>query len=64
MIGIELAKPCAALVAQARNAGLLINVTAETVIRLLPALTLTASEADEIVARLAPLVRNFLEDAT
>ena len=64
MIGIELAKPCAALVAQARNAGLLINVTADTVIRLLPALTLTASEADEIVARLAPLVRNFLEDAT
>jgi len=61
MIGIELAKPCAALVSDARHAGLLINVTADTVIRLLPALTLTAAEADEIVFRLVPLVQNFLK---
>ena len=63
MIGIELARPCGELVAQARDAGLLINVTADHVVRLLPALTLTAAEADEIVARLAPLIRAHLQQA-
>jgi acetylornithine aminotransferase len=63
MIGIELARPCSELVAQARDAGLLINVTADRVVRLLPALTLTAAEADEIVARLAPLIRAHLQQA-
>ena len=60
MIGIELDRPCGELLAQACEAGLLISVTAERVIRLLPALILTAEEAQRIVALLAPLVRQFL----
>jgi acetylornithine aminotransferase len=60
MIGIELDRPCGELLAQACEAGLLISVTAERVIRLLPALIITAEEAARIVALLAPLVRQFL----
>jgi len=60
MIGIELDRPCADLVAQALAAGLLINVTAERVIRLLPPLILTDDQADQLVAQLAGLVRAFL----
>ena len=46
---------------QALAAGLLINVTHDTVIRLLPPLILSAAEADQVVERLAPLVRRFVE---
>ena len=60
MIGIELDRPCGPLMAQALKAGLLLSVTADSVIRLLPALTMTESEADEVVAILVPLVKNFL----
>ena len=60
MLGIELAKPCGVLTQRAADKGLLISVTAENVIRLVPPLILTAAEADEIVALLAPLVREFL----
>ena len=60
MIGIELDRPCGDLLRIACEAGLLISVTAERVIRLLPPLIVTADEAAEIVARLAPLVRQFL----
>jgi acetylornithine aminotransferase len=60
MLGIELDRPCGDLVKQALAARLLINVTQDSVIRLLPPLILSASEADEIVARLAPLVRAFV----
>ncbi|MBC7601654.1 MAG: aspartate aminotransferase family protein [Ramlibacter sp.] len=60
MIGIELARPCSVLTQQAADAGLLISVTADTVIRLVPPLILTEAEADEIVAILAPLVKAFL----
>ncbi|MCU0951260.1 MAG: aspartate aminotransferase family protein [Burkholderiaceae bacterium] len=60
MMGIELDRPCADIVKQALAAKLLINVTQDTVIRLLPPLILSAAEADEIVARLAPLVRAFV----
>ncbi len=59
MIGIELDRPCAELVRQALASRLLINVTQERVIRLLPPLVIGAAEADEIVGRLAPLVRAF-----
>lgn len=59
MLGIELDRPCAELVRQALAARLLINVTHDTVVRLLPPLIISAQEADEIVARLAPLVRAF-----
>jgi len=60
MIGVELDRPCAALVAAGLAAGILINVTAERVIRLLPPLVMTDAEADELVAQLVPLVRDFL----
>jgi acetylornithine aminotransferase len=60
MIGIELDRPCAEIVKHGLAAGLLINVTADTVVRLLPALTMTDAEADELVARLAALIREFL----
>jgi acetylornithine aminotransferase len=59
MIGMELAEPVPDLVARALEAGLLINVTAERVVRLLPPLVLSDAEADEIVARL----RRILGDA-
>ncbi|MFN7570853.1 MAG: aspartate aminotransferase family protein [Betaproteobacteria bacterium] len=60
MLGIELDRPCGQLVKQALEAKLLINVTQDKVIRLLPPLVIDEGEADEIVARLAPLVRRFL----
>lgn len=60
MIGVELDRPCGDLVKRALEAGLLINVTAEKVIRLLPPLVIRETEARELVARLAPLVRDFL----
>jgi acetylornithine aminotransferase len=60
MLGIELDRPCSEIVKQALAAKLLINVTQDSVIRLLPPLIINAREADEIVARLAPLVRAFV----
>jgi len=60
MIGIELDRPCGDLVKLALDAGLLINVTAERVIRLLPPLVIREAEAKLVVERLAPLVRQFL----
>lgn len=62
MLGVQLCQPCAQLVAQAAQAGLLLSVTADSVIRLLPALILTAAQADDIVAILAPLVKQFLAE--
>jgi len=60
MIGIELDRPCADLVKQALAEGLLINVTSDSVVRLLPALIYSEAEADELVSRLAPLIKEFL----
>ena len=60
MIGIELDRPCGELVQRGLEAGILINVTAEKVVRLLPALNFSAEEGQELVARLVPLIRNFL----
>ena len=60
MIGIELDRPCGDLVKRALDAGLLINVTAERVIRLLPPLVIRDAEAKLVVERLASLVRQFL----
>lgn len=60
MIGIELDRPCADLVAQALAAGLLINVTADRVIRLLPPLILEPAQADLLVGGLARLIGDFL----
>jgi acetylornithine aminotransferase len=60
MIGIELARPCGDLVQRALDQGLLINVTAENVIRLLPSLVFTHKEAEQLLDMLCPLVSDFL----
>lgn len=62
MLGVELTVPCSELMARAVEAGLLISVTAESVIRLVPPLILSKAEADEVVAILAPLVRALLAE--
>ena len=62
IIGVELDRPCGVLIDRAAQAGLLLSVTADRVIRLVPALTLTRAEADEIVALLTPLVQAFLAE--
>ena len=62
IIGVELDRPCGALIDRAADAGLLLSVTAERVIRLVPPLILTTAEADEIVALLKPLVQAFLAE--
>jgi acetylornithine/N-succinyldiaminopimelate aminotransferase len=61
MIGVELDRPCGELVKQALDAGLVINVTAENVIRMLPPLVMSEAEGRMVVERLAPLVQRFLE---
>ena len=60
IIGVELDRPCGALIGQAAEAGLLLSVTADSVIRIVPPLILTTAEADEIVARHTPLVKALL----
>ena len=62
MIGVELTVPCSELMGRAADAGLLISVTADTVIRLVPPLIMSAAEADEVVAILAPLVKQLLAE--
>ena len=64
MIGIELDRSCAELVTMARDAGLLINVTADRVVRLLPALTITEGEVQELLRILVPTIRTFLGQST
>jgi len=60
MIGMELGQSCGELVRQALEAGLVINVTADNVVRLLPPLVMSEAEGRTVVERLAPLVRAFL----
>lgn len=60
MIGIELDRPCSQLVQRGLEAGLLINVTADKVVRLLPPLIFSEAEARELVERLVPLIKEFL----
>jgi len=59
MLGIELEKPCGELVMRALEAGLLINVTRDRVVRLLPPLILNKGEADQIISILVPLILAF-----
>ena len=61
MIGVELDRPCGEIVKTALERGLVTNVTAENVIRILPPLIMTADEGRQVVERLAPIVREFLE---
>jgi len=63
MIGVELERPCGDLVNRALAAGLLINVTMDNVIRLLPPLVMAEAEARQVLAILVPLVREFLAQA-
>lgn len=64
MLGVELDRPCGVLLTRALEAGLLLSVTADTVVRLLPPLILTEEEADEIVGILVPLIQSFLAEET
>jgi len=61
MIGVELDRPCGDLVREALAAGLVINVTADNVVRMLPPLIMSEAEGRMVVERLAPLVKRFLE---
>ncbi|HEY6135324.1 MAG TPA: aspartate aminotransferase family protein [Rubrivivax sp.] len=62
MIGIELDRPCGVLLGRAAEAGLMLSVTADSVIRLVPPLIMTLDEGAQVVAILAPLVRQFLAE--
>jgi len=61
MLGIELARPCGELLGRAAAAGLLISVTADRVVRLVPPLILSLAEAEQIATLLGQLIRDFLQ---
>jgi acetylornithine/N-succinyldiaminopimelate aminotransferase len=63
MMGIELDRPCAELVAVARDAGVLINVTADTVVRLVPPLIYGEAEVNVLVAVVSGVIKNYLQQA-
>ncbi len=60
MLGIELDRPCAEIVKQALEEGLLVNVTSDKVVRLLPPLILEDGHTDQIAAILVPIIKRFL----
>ena len=60
MMGIELDRPCADIVRRAREQGVLVNVTGDNVVRLLPPLNFSAAEAEQLVSTLAPIIKEFL----
>ena len=60
MIGIELSRPCGELVREALSQGLLINVTSDKVVRLLPPLVMQREEADLVVSSVSKLIKEFL----
>ena len=62
MLGIELDRPCGDLLGRAAKAGLMLSVTAERVVRLVPPLILSLDEAAQIVAILCPLIKAFLAE--
>ncbi len=64
MLGIELDRPCSELVERSLQRKLLINVTADTVVRLLPPLILTDEQASDISSAVCELVENFLEQTS
>ncbi|MEA3192703.1 MAG: acetylornithine/N-succinyldiaminopimelate aminotransferase [Betaproteobacteria bacterium] len=61
MIGVEMKEACGELVKQALDAGLVINVTADNVVRLLPPLVMSEAEGRQVVERLVPLIKAFLD---
>ncbi|MFH3651657.1 aminotransferase class III-fold pyridoxal phosphate-dependent enzyme, partial [Acinetobacter baumannii] len=62
MIGVELDRPCGVLLQRALEAGLLVSVTADRVIRLVPPLIMTEGEAAQVVEILCPLIKSFLAE--
>ncbi len=64
MLGIDLAVPCSVLMQRAADAGLLLSVTADTVVRLVPPLILSLQEAEQIAALLCPLISTLLKENT
>ncbi|NDY91712.1 aspartate aminotransferase family protein [Ideonella livida] len=62
MLGIELDRPCGVILTRAMEAGLLLSVTADSVVRLVPPLILTMAEADEIIGILVPVIQQFLAE--
>jgi len=64
MLGIVLDRPCGDILGRAAKAGLMLSVTADRVIRLVPPLILSADEAAQIVAILCPLIKAFLSEAS
>jgi acetylornithine/N-succinyldiaminopimelate aminotransferase len=64
MIGIELDRPCGEIVKRALDAGLIVNVTNDRVVRLLPPLVMSEAEGRMVVERLVPIVRDFLAQAS
>jgi acetylornithine/N-succinyldiaminopimelate aminotransferase len=60
MLGIQLDRPCAPIVKMALDAGLVINVTADSVVRLLPALIYTREHAETLISILVPVIKAFL----
>ena len=64
MIGIELDRPCGELVERGLEAGLLINVTADTVVRLLPPLNMKDAEVQLLIDGVSGLIRTFLTAGT
>jgi acetylornithine/N-succinyldiaminopimelate aminotransferase len=61
MIGVEFDEPCGELVKAALDAGLVINVTVDKVVRLMPPLVMNEAEGSQVVSRLAPLAKAFLD---
>ncbi len=61
MIGVEFDEPCGELVKAALDAGLVINVTVDKVIRIMPPLVMNEGEGGQVVSRLAPLIKAFLD---
>jgi len=64
MLGMQLDRPCGEIVGSALEAGLIVNVTADSVVRLLPPLVMSEAEGGIAVERLAPLVKSFLSRET
>ncbi len=64
MLGIALDRNCSQLARLCLDAGLLINITRDSIVRMLPPLILQQAEADEIVARLVPVIKQFLSTST
>ena len=62
MLGVELDKPCGVLTNRCAEAGLLISVTADSVVRLVPPLIMTIAEADEVLAIVVPQIQQFLAE--